>query len=114
MIPRNPPAPGPSPDLDQLLNAIAHGVRREILNRLLEGETTAGALAAPYDLSLPAISRHLRVLEEAHLIQRRKVGREHHIQLVPETLRGLDQWLVHYRTFWEEQLDALSAHLENE
>jgi DNA-binding transcriptional ArsR family regulator len=83
-----------------------------LLDRLRQGKATAGELAAPHDLSLPAISRHLRVLEDADLIRRRVEGRVHQLELVPQTLQHVDEWLARYRIFWNEQLDALARHLE--
>ncbi len=100
--------------LDELLGAISNGVRRHVLEQLREGDKTAGELAAPYDLSLPAMSRHLRVLEGAGLVRRRVAGRTHRLQLEPRALKELDNWLAHYRQFWEAQLDALAAHLEKQ
>ena len=104
-------APSPQ-DLDQLLGALSHVVRRQVLEQLRDGESTAGDLARPHDMSLPAISRHLKVLEEAKLVTRRIDGRVHYLTLVPSTLRQLDDWLSHYRWFWESQLDSLAEHLE--
>jgi DNA-binding transcriptional ArsR family regulator len=95
-----------------LLNALANDVRRDILERLRYGEATAGELADPHALSLPAISRHLRILEGAGLILRRIEGREHHLSLVPNSLQPVDDWIGHYRTFWTQQLDALAQFVE--
>ena len=97
--------------LDQTFAALADPVRRGILARLATGEATVTELAKPFQISLPAISRHLKVLERAGLIAR---GRE--AQWRPRTLRGEPlreafDWLEQYRGFWEQSLDRLEEHL---
>lgn len=69
-------------------------------------------LAKPFDLSLPAVSRHIKVLERAGLIRRTIDGRVHHCELEVESLRAVDQWLRHYRHFWDANLEALARHVE--
>ncbi len=100
-------------ELDRVLSALAHGVRRSIVNRLRHGPASAGELARPHAMSLPAISRHLRVLEEAGLVRRRIEGRIHHIELVPKTLKPVDDWLAHYKGFWVESLDSLARYFHD-
>ena len=95
--------------LDAVFGALADPTRRAIVERLVEGEATVTELAEPFDISLPAISRHLRVLAEAGLIGRRKDGRLHHCHLVEDPLRDAIGWIVHYGAFWEERLDSLEA-----
>jgi DNA-binding transcriptional ArsR family regulator len=101
-----------SPDrLDHTFAALADPTRRAILARLATGEATVTELAKPFEISLPAISRHLKVLERAGLIAR---GRE--AQWRPRTLRAdplkdAAEWLEQYRRFWEQSLDRLEAHL---
>jgi DNA-binding transcriptional ArsR family regulator len=95
--------------LDAVFGALADPTRRAIVERLVEGEATVTELAEPFDISLPAISRHLRVLAEAGLIGRRKDGRLHHCHLVEDPLRDAIAWIVHYGAFWEERLDSLEA-----
>ncbi len=78
---------------------------------LTQGERTVKELARPFDVSLPAISRHLRVLEGAGLLSRRKVGRVHHCRLVASPLAEASQWLEFYQRFWEAQMDSLAEYL---
>jgi DNA-binding transcriptional ArsR family regulator len=97
--------------LDQTFAALADPTRRAILARLATGEATVTQLAEPFEISLPAISRHLKVLERAGLIAR---GRE--AQWRPRTLRAgplkeATDWLEQYRRFWDESFDRLEAHL---
>lgn len=95
--------------LDAVFGALADPTRRVILERLTEGEATVSELAQPFDVSLPAISRHLRVLEQAGLLARRKDGRLIHCRLVEDPLRDAIAWIVQYGAFWEERLDSLEA-----
>ncbi len=100
--------------LDLLFSALSDPIRRAILARLAEGEATVGDLARPFSVSLPAISKHLRVLERAGLLERRIEGRVHRCRLQPRPLKDAVDWLAEYRQFWERQLDALEAYLERE
>ncbi len=95
---------------------MADPTRRAILARLARGEATVTELAAPFkhSKSLPAISRHLRVLEQAGLMRRRKVGRTHHCRLVADPLGDAAAWLSSYRRFWEAHLLALDEYLSQE
>lgn len=95
--------------LDGTFSALAHPTRRDLLRRLAAGETTVGELAAPYSVSLAAISKHLQVLEGAGLVRRRVRGREHHLSLEAGPMRAAAAWLVEYREFWSRSLDALEA-----
>jgi DNA-binding transcriptional ArsR family regulator len=97
--------------VDAAFTALANATRRDILARLTTGEVTVGALADAYDMSLNAVSKHLRVLEDAGLVDRRVEWREHHIRLNPGPLRDVAEWLERYRVFWEGRLDALEAFL---
>ena len=99
--------------LDDVFSALADPTRRAILARLARGESTVSELAEPFDVSLPAISKHVRVLERAGLVRRKIVGREHHCRLKAQPLRQATAWLDHYREFWELRLDALEEHLLN-
>src|SRR5580765_5784474 len=96
--------------LDAAFAALAHPVRRAMLERLAHKGATAGELARPFAMSLPAVSRHLRVLEEAGLLERRVVGRVHRLAIVPGPLRTVEQWLSEHREFWEQRLDALARY----
>jgi DNA-binding transcriptional ArsR family regulator len=97
--------------LDATFSAVADPIRRAILTRLAHGEASVTELAGPFNVSLPAISKHLRVLETAGLLSREKDGRIHRIRLAPEPLKQAAEWIAYYRQFWEEQLDRLSDYL---
>lgn len=97
--------------MDLTFTALGHATRRAILERLLRGPATVGELAAAFTVSRPAITKHLDVLAEANLLNRRKVGRERICELQPESLQTAAQWLERYRPFWEQQFDALEAYL---
>jgi DNA-binding transcriptional ArsR family regulator len=98
--------------LDTAFSALADPTRRAILARLALGEATVGELAAPFPISAPAISRHLKVLEEARLIARTKYGQSHVCRLNPEGLKSAQEWLDHYRAFWGGAFDRLDTHLK--
>ena len=98
--------------LDEAFGALAHPIRRGIVKRLATGEATVSKLARPHRVSGPAISKHLRILEEAGLLRRRKTGREHHCRLVPDRLKQAQDWIEHYRRFWEGSLDRLENYLK--
>ena len=99
--------------LSNTFAALADPTRRAILARLAEGEASVGELAAPFDMSLPAISKHLRVLERARLIRRRKDAQWRRCALRPDGMRAAADWLTQYERFWTESLDRLAEHLEN-
>ena len=100
-----------SPVLDRTFAALSDPTRRAILHRLARGESTVKELAAPFKVSLPAISRHIRVLEQAGLLARRKTGRIHFCRLVGGPLHDATEWLTTYQRFWETRFDALANHL---
>src|SRR5438270_561343 len=85
--------------------------RRAIVAALAQKPATVGQIAAPFPVSLNAVSKHIMVLERAGLIEREVVGREHRCQLKPEPLRQATEWLEHYRRFWDVRLDALERHI---
>ena len=99
--------------LDRLFSALGDQTRRALLARLARSPAMVTELAAPFDLSLPAVSRHIRVLEAAGLVQRTVEGRIHHCTLVAEPLRSADAWLQHYRHFWDTNLQAFARHVES-
>jgi len=99
--------------LDRTFSALADPTRRAILERLATGESTVTALAEPFDVSLPAISKHLRVLENAGLVTRERDGRVHHIGLSPRRLEDAAEWIARHRHFWEERLGRLAEYLES-
>jgi DNA-binding transcriptional ArsR family regulator len=98
--------------LDTIFLALSHPTRRAILDRLTEGEASGTELAQPFAISVPAISKHLRVLEHADLILHRKDGRTHWFRLAAGPMRAAAAWLEHYRHFWEAQLDSLDTYLQ--
>ena len=100
--------------LDQVFGALADPTRRAILERLCLGETTVSEIAEPFSSSLPAISKHLRVLEGAGLIARRSVGRQRICRLTPDAMENAAEWIDHYCRFWTAQLDALEQYLTSE
>ena len=101
-----------SPDLDRTFGALADPIRRAILVRLAEGGATVGDLARPFDVSRPAISKHLRVLEEAGLVRRARDGRFQRCALDAAPLADAAAWVERYRVFWEDRLDAFSRYFE--
>jgi DNA-binding transcriptional ArsR family regulator len=100
-----------SETLNTIFSALADPTRRAILDRLARGEQTVTELAEPHDMSLPAISKHLKVLEEAGLIEREKDGRIHHVSLNSKAMKDAAAWLERYRGFWEGKFDALERFL---
>jgi DNA-binding transcriptional ArsR family regulator len=98
--------------LDRTFGALADETRRAILGRLAHGDATVGELARPFRVSRPAISKHLRVLERAGLVQRRREGRISRCALDAGGMREAAEWVDRYRAFWEGRLDALSRYLE--
>jgi DNA-binding transcriptional ArsR family regulator len=100
--------------LDHIFSALSDSTRRAILEQLTRGESSVTDLAQPFDMSLPAISKHLRILEETGLIVRRKEGRVHYIHLAAARMKEASEWLNYYRQFWEESLDSLGEYLVEE
>ncbi len=97
--------------LSTMFGALADPTRRAILARLALGETTVAELAKPFDISGPAISKHLKVLEHAGLITRGREAQWRPCRIEPLALKSLDEWLEQYRQFWEERLDRLDDYL---
>lgn len=102
----------PRPEITDVFRAIADPTRRGLLDGLLAGEASVGVLASAFDLSLPAVSQHLRVLREVGLVTEQRVGRERRYRIRPEPLREVVDWVSRYERFWEDRLDALGRHLE--
>ncbi len=102
----------PQERLDTVFSALSDPTRRAILQRLTRGEATVTQVAAPFETSLPAISKHLKVLEGAGLIARRREGRTHYLRLVATPLQDAAEWLNTYRWFWESQFDSLAQFLD--
>jgi DNA-binding transcriptional ArsR family regulator len=93
------------------LEALADPTRRRLIELIAAGEQSAGQLAAAFDISRPGISRHLRVLREAGLVQAEPRGQQRVYSLRPAPLRELDSWLARYRPFWTQRLDALGTEV---
>jgi DNA-binding transcriptional ArsR family regulator len=100
------------PRLDTTFAALSDPTRRAILARLALGETRVTDLAEPFRISLPAISRHLKVLEGAGLLKRERDGRVHRCRLEAGPMEEAARWIEEYRRFWERQFDALERYLE--
>jgi DNA-binding transcriptional ArsR family regulator len=103
---------GFSSSLDATFSALADPTRRRILESLSRQQKRVTDLAEPFAMSLPAVSKHLRVLEDAGLLKRRRFGREHHLEVEPAPMRDAQRWIEHYRKFWEGSLDSLANYLE--
>jgi DNA-binding transcriptional ArsR family regulator len=100
-------------DLDAVFAALSDATRRAILARLVHGATRVTDLAAPFDMSLPAVSKHLRVLEDAGLVTREREGRTSWCQLNAVPLRDAAEWMEAYRRLWDSQLDSLERYLHD-
>lgn len=103
---------GSSDPLSNTFAALADPTRRAILARLTEGEASVTELAEPFEISMPAISRHLKVLERAGLIARGRDAQWRPCRLDPRPLEALHGWLDHYRQFWEQSFDRLDDYLQ--
>jgi DNA-binding transcriptional ArsR family regulator len=99
--------------LSDVLTAISHPTRRSIIDRLAQGPAGFLEIAKPYDLALNAVTKHLKQLERAGLIERRKQGREVVISLRGEPLKEVAGWVHHYERFWNEQMDDFQLHFKN-
>jgi DNA-binding transcriptional ArsR family regulator len=93
--------------LDGVFHALSDATRRAMLRQLAGGEKTIGDLAEPFDMSFNAVSKHVKVLEEAGLVKRRIVGRAHHCSINPGPLKTADEWLRFYEGFWSARFDVL-------
>lgn len=102
----------PTDRLSATFSALADPTRRAILARLALGETSVSELAKPFDMSLPAISKHIKVLERAGLIARGREAQWRPCRIAPDGLKSVDDWLEHYRRFWDESLDRLDTYLQ--
>jgi DNA-binding transcriptional ArsR family regulator len=99
-------------ELDRTFGALADPTRRAILSRLASGDATVTELARPFEMSLPAVSKHLKVLERAGLIQRGRERQWRPARLQAEPLRAAAEWTLGYREFWEERYERLDAYLD--
>jgi len=96
-----------------VFHAVADPTRRAILDRLRDGGLAVNEIASRFEVSRPAISKHLRVLHQAHLVLEAREGRNRIYRVNPEPLRELDRWLEHYRRFWSLNLMSLKKHVES-
>jgi DNA-binding transcriptional ArsR family regulator len=97
-----------------VFNALADPTRRAVLDLLRAGTRPAGEIARAFPVSRPAISKHLRILRRAHLVEERRQGRHRFYQLNPEPLKAVDSWIEHYRQFWTASLENLKSFVEAE
>jgi DNA-binding transcriptional ArsR family regulator len=98
--------------LSATFSALADPTRRAILARLALGETTVNELAEPFDMSLPAVSKHLKVLEHAGLISRSRTAQSRPARIEPEGVKAIEDWLEEYRKLWSQRLDRLEDYLK--
>jgi DNA-binding transcriptional ArsR family regulator len=105
---------GRPPASDDIFRAIADPIRRGILDRLIAREQPVSDLAAEFDVTLSAVSQHLRVLRDSGLVSERRDGRNRLYQINPEPLREVADWIAHYEGFWHAHLDALQRYLDKE
>jgi len=100
-----------SPELYRIFSALADPTRRAILRRLSDRPATINEIAKPYRVSLNAISKHVMTLERAGMLRREIKGRQHYCWIEPGPLREANDWLEHYRQFWEQRLDSLEVYV---
>jgi DNA-binding transcriptional ArsR family regulator len=100
--------------LDTIFSALSDRTRRRILARLSDGAATVGELAAPFSMSLPAVSKHIRILEDAGLLRRERSGWYHHCRLQGQPLEAAREFIDRYRSFWGETLDKLARYVETD
>src|SRR5688572_3104069 len=101
-----------SENLDSVFHSLSDPIRRDILHRVAKGPHSVGELVSHYHISFPAISKHLKVLETAGLIRKRKEGKKHMITLAPDTLQSADEYLEQYRKMWQSRHDKLEDLLK--
>jgi len=100
--------------LNLVFYALSDSTRRDMVERLAASEFTIGQLAEPYQMSMPAITKHVKVLEQAGLVTKRREGKFTHCRLQLEKLELVDQWIVQQRKYWESQLENLAGFLQNQ
>lgn len=103
-----------NPQLDQVFFALSDSTRRAILARLCQGSTTIGELAAPFAISKPAVTKHMKILERAGLIDRKIQGRIHKCSLSTDGLKTAEDWIEFHRSFWESRFEALENLLSQQ
>lgn len=100
------------PDLNSTFSALADPTRRAIVSRLCDGPKSVSALAEPFDIALPSLLKHVRVLEASGLVSSQKSGRVRTCRIEPEALQATQAWLVQHIAAWESRLDRMEAHIE--
>jgi DNA-binding transcriptional ArsR family regulator len=100
--------------LDSVFGSLADTTRRDILRRVARSELSVSQIAQPYDLSLAAVSKHLKILERARLVVKRRQGKQHLVQLAPRAFADAEDYLEWYRQLWEDRLDSLEEYLNKE
>ena len=100
--------------LDSIFGSLADPTRRDILSRLQLGQLNISEVAEPYDMSLAAVSKHLKILEQARLIMKRRKGKEHIVSLSPEAMMQAADYFKQYQQMWADRFDRLEAYLEEE
>lgn len=103
-----------TPRLDAVFHALGDATRRRMLRSLADGERSVGELAAPFEMSLAAASKHVKALERAGLVRRRVMGRTHFCRLEARPLEGAHEWIGFYQQFWNSRLDVLEGLLRRE
>jgi DNA-binding transcriptional ArsR family regulator len=98
--------------MDAVFIALADPTRRGMITRLSKGPASIGELGRPYDITKPAITKHVKILERAGLISRKKDGRVHRCKLNPKPMEQAEDWIEKHRKFWEASLDALARYVE--
>lgn len=101
-------------NLDNIFGSLADPTRRDILRRVAEADLTVGEIAQGYSLSLAAVSKHLKILERAKLIIKRRQGKQQYVQIAPYAFRDATEYLEWYRGLWEQRLDALEELLKRQ
>ena len=98
--------------IDDVFIALSHPARRQMIEQLENSQLTVSQLASEHDLSKAQITKHLHILERCGIIEREKRGREHWLSLSPESLKGVDDWVQHYRHFWSVRLKQLDKYVK--
>jgi DNA-binding transcriptional ArsR family regulator len=101
-------------NLDSIFGSLADPTRRNILQRLMNGELTVGEIAKPYDLTLAAVSKHIKILEQAKLVVKRRRGKQQYVALSPPAFADAVEYLDWYRRLWEQRFDSLEEYLNKE
>jgi DNA-binding transcriptional ArsR family regulator len=99
-------------DLDRTFSALADPTRRAIIGRLCSGPASVGELSEPFDIALPTLLKHVRVLEKSGLVSTEKVGRVRTCRIETRALQASDEWLRQHISLWERRLDAMADHIE--